>query len=382
MRSYRSGPRAVALALLVLSLLPALSAQESWLAAPGTTRSLDFYVCEHGITVDVLDAWPGAAPQSYTLVRHDDPVPEAPLVDAVIRVPARRIVSLATPVLAHLEALDAAGRLVGIDSGDYVYSAEIRRRVANGEITELGAGAQLDLERLIALQPDVVLMSVYAPDDPTLARIRAAGIPVVVFADWREADPLARAEWVRLVGLLVERDRTARRIMDTRRGAYAELRERVADALEADGGPRPTVMTNAPWQGSWPVPAGESYMARLLADAGARYLWAETEGSGSVFLDLEAVLGRAADADLWINGNAGWRSLADLRASDPRLTAFAPYRRATVYHYNRRVRDSGANDFWESGATRPDLLLADLVRILHPGILPDHELVYYRRLTR
>jgi iron complex transport system substrate-binding protein len=30
---------------------------------------------------------------------------------------------------------------------------------------------------------------------------------------------------------------------------------------------------------------------------------------------------------------------------------------------------------------RPDLILADLVAILHPDLLPDHEFVYYQHLA-
>jgi iron complex transport system substrate-binding protein len=51
-----------------------------------------------------------------------------------------------------------------------------------------------------------------------------------------------------------------------------------------------------------------------------------------------------------------------------------------MYHYIGRVRRWGANDFWESGAARPDLVLSDLIHVMHPELLPDHDLVYYRRL--
>lgn len=371
---------------LVLAAVP-LPSQDNGIrdgsvAGPSYTKSLNYTQCDHATIVEISNAWPEAPPLSYALVAQGDPAPDPGTFDAIIPVPVRRIVSLATPVLAHLADLGLADRVVGIDTGDYVYSDTIRRRLRAGEITELGAGAELDLERLIALDADVVILSVYGPDDPTLDRIRAADIPVVIFADWREADPLARAEWITLLGLLTDRSRRARSVFAERARAYTDLRDRVASELADRGGTdRPTIMANAPWQGSWPVPAGDSYIARLFADAGGSYLWQDEPGTGSMFLDLEAVLARAVDADRWINGNFGWRNLEDVARLDPRLTAFAPYRDGAVYHYNRRVRESGANDFWESGATRPDLVLADLVRILHPDLLPDHELVYYRRLT-
>ena len=341
-------------------------------------RGLDAVACDHVTTVSVTDAWDGAQPLAYALVPQGAPAPDPGAYDAVVRVPVRRVVSLATPVLAHLADMEALDTVVGVDSGAYIYNRDIRRRLQDGSIREVGAGADLDLERLIALDPDVVLVSVYGPDDPVVERIRAAGVPVIVFADWREADPLGRAEWGRLVGMLLGRSAGAEARFATRVDRYTRLRDRVAEAISQED--RPTIMTNAPWQGSWPVPAGDSYMARLFGDAGGAYLWADTTGTGSRFLDLETVLVRAADADVWINGNVGWRALDDVVAVDPRLATFAPFRNCAVYHNNGRVRPSGANDFWESGAARPDVVLEDLVRILHPALLPDHELVYYRRL--
>ncbi|MCA1755635.1 MAG: ABC transporter substrate-binding protein, partial [Spirochaeta sp.] len=97
-------------------------------------------------------------------------------------------------------------------------------------------------------------------------------------------------------------------------------------------------------------------------------------------IDLESVLARAADAEYWFNLNYDWNSRADVLKADPRLARFRSYQTRNMYHYNARMRDSGANDFWESGVGRPDLALADLVHIMHPDLLPDHSLVYYRKL--
>jgi iron complex transport system substrate-binding protein len=41
---------------------------------------------------------------------------------------------------------------------------------------------------------------------------------------------------------------------------------------------------------------------------------------------------------------------------------------------------SGANDFWESAVARPDVLLSDVIAILHPQLLQNHQLVYAKKL--
>jgi iron complex transport system substrate-binding protein len=44
------------------------------------------------------------------------------------------------------------------------------------------------------------------------------------------------------------------------------------------------------------------------------------------------------------------------------------------------LNDIGANDYWESGSVNPHLILADLITIFHPDLLPGHQLVYYKQL--
>lgn len=365
------------LAAAIFATAP-LPAQSSDLPLVTTTHTsaLNISADTRRVTVTVSDAWEGAPPLSYVVVPPGARRPEDESISAVVELPVRRIASLATPALAHLDDLGALERVVAVDELDYVYNRQVLDAAQAGRIVEVGGGADLNLERLIAAEPDVVIATAYGADDPTVSRIQAAGIPVVVYADWREHDPLARAEWIKLFGVLVERTTTAQKIFARRARRYEALADRVEQTVTH----RPSIMANAPWQGSWPVPAGNSYIARLFADAGGEYLWADRTGTGSRFLDLESVLSRGAAAEYWINLNVGWTERADVRGADSRLTAFAPYQSRQMYHHNARVRPTGANDFWESGAGRPDLVLADLVHILHPELLPGHELVYYRRL--
>ena len=341
-------------------------------------RVLDIeYRPEGGGVIRITDAWEGADELAYAVVPRGEAAASEEAYDEVIHLPVRRIVSLATPVIAHLRDLDALDRLVAVDTAAYVYDERVLDMIREGSVVEVGSGGSLDMETLISSSPDLVVASAFGPDDPALRRIRAAGIPFLVLADWRERSPLGRSEWVRLFGLLTGREGRAEALFAERERRYLELVDLTSALPPAD---RPTVMANAPWQGSWPVPGGDSYIAHLFADAGGRYIWADRGGAGSTFLDIETVLTDAVGADVWLNLNLSWRSRGDVVAADGRLAAFAPYRSGAMYHFNRRVRPSGANDFWESGATRPDLVLEDLISIFHPELLPNHRRHYYRRL--
>jgi hypothetical protein len=53
-------------------------------------------------------------------------------------------------------------------------------------------------------------------------------------------------------------------------------------------------------------------------------------------------------------------SKKDILSKDTRYGSFHAFRTGAVYNNNnRRVNDLGSNDYWESGAVNPQLVLAD-----------------------
>ena len=71
---------------------------------------------------------------------------------------------------------------------------------------------------------------------------------------------------------------------------------------------------------------------------------------------------------------------ADLLAADARYADFAAYQNGNVWNNDARTSAMGGNDYYESAVAHPELVLADLIKIFHPELLPDYELVYYRQL--
>lgn len=333
--------------------------------------------CDHAVILTVRDDRPGVATRSYALVRHDDPFVDDGSYDAVISVPVRRIAVLSSSILPHLDDLNVLDTLVAVDDRRRIYNERVLSRIEAGLLPEVGGGPRIDRERIVAARPDLVLYSPVGTEDATLAALDAAGIPVLHLADWREPTPLARLKWICVIGALYGRSAGAEQILRERSARYEELRELTR---QIPASRRPRVLVNAPWRGQWPVPSADSYVARFIEDAGGRYLWDDLDAAGTQFLDFESVVLRAAEADIWINLNAGWNAPGDLLAEDPRLASFRPFSSRRVYHYGARERSSGANDFWESGAAHPEIVLADLVRLFHPELLPEHRLFYYRSI--
>jgi iron complex transport system substrate-binding protein len=206
-------------------------------------------------------------------------------------------------------------------------------------------------------------------------KLREAGLPVVINAEWSEQEPLAMAEWIKFIALFFNREAEAEAIFNNIAEEYIRLKGRAAVVQD-----RPTVLTGAPFQGTWWMAGGRSFFARLLEDAGAVYLWNDNDDTGAIPLSFEAVYARAAYADFWIN-TGYWEHRVEALEEDPRFAEFRAYRAGTMYNNNNRVNGYGGNDFWESGRANPHLVLADLVAIFHPELLPGHEFVYYRKLN-
>jgi len=328
--------------------------------------------------VTVHTPWQNARqPLTYILVPRGQSRPKnLPANVVIVHTPVQRMVSLSTTYLPALEKLEQVETLVGVDEIKRVTMASVQQRFKAGKVTSLGEGPALSLERLLALEPDLVMT--FGVDGSSATghdRLLRAGIPVVINAEHLETTPLGRAEWLKFVALFYDREAAAEKIF-----SQIEQRYQAIARLAQSADDRPTVFTGLNLDGTWYMPGGQSYAAAYLRDAAANFLWADNTETGSLPLSIEAVLERAADADIWLNGRQSWMSRADILAEDPRYNNFRALRTGQVYNNNARLNAAGGNDYWESGLVNPDVILADLVKIFHPDLLPQHQLVYYRKI--
>lgn len=328
------------------------------------------------VAVEIRGPWQGSpAVFRYVLLPRDQPIPEGIDERNVVRVPVERIVCTSTTFLPALDMLQALDRLAGVSRVQDICSPTVLERIQSGHVQDVGPVTNVNREVLLELAPDVVFtFGVNEGDLTGFDPVIKAGIPVVVAADYMEETPLGRAEWIKFFALFVGKQSEADVIYQEIESRYQSL---VALAKTADH--RPTVMLESSYQGTWFIPGGRSYVARFLRDAGANYPWSDDQTQGSLRLGFEAVLEKSHDADFWLNTGT-WRSVRDAVDQDPRYLHFRPLAEGRTYNHNARTNAHGGNDFFETGPSRPDLVLADLIKIFHPELLPDHVLVWYRRL--
>lgn len=308
--------------------------------------------------------------------------------------PLQKIVCMSTSHVGFLDAIGAADAVVAVSGRDFVSSPSVRERIAQGLVAEAGYDAAPAYETLVSLEPDLVLCyAIGAGEDAFASRLRALGLRVFTLYEHLESHPLARAEYVRLFGALTGRMAAADSLFAVVSDQYriwtvdsgANIHDFAPEVGENgnSGANRPLfapehrrkVLVNLPYAGVWYIPGAESYMARLIRDAGGEVLGAEPGTTLSGMISLEKAYELSCEADFWLNAGTV-RSLEELRRENAAFASFPVAAPGRVYTNDRRSTEGGGNDFWESGAVRPDLLLKDLRTIFAGG--PADSLYYYR----
>ncbi|ORV10135.1 ABC transporter substrate-binding protein [Mycobacterium celatum] len=316
----------------------------------------------------VRQPYPNASPESYVLVRCGAPAPHLTgdlAHSQQITVPVTSLYSASTTHLGMLVELDRTDVVSGVATTANVVNPVLRQRIHAGKVAEYAPGGQVDVEAVVAAHPGVLVTA--GTDDPSYARLRDAGVDVLADAEWLEATPLGRAEWVKVFAALTGTEKKAGELYGKLRGDYGKVAEKAAAARPVE------VLSGTMHQGTWSMPAGGGYAGQLIVDAGGNYPWAGDTRTGSLQLNFESVYARAGHAPRWLV-TSDWTTLDDALAADIRYGELTAVRTGQVW--------TAGTDYWERGVARPDLVLADLVAILHPELGPGHEFVFYRQVTR
>ncbi len=331
---------------------------------------------KHYKVVTLLTPWNEATETfQYVLVQCGTPPPVDYPNAQLFEVPIRTIVTMSSTQLPHLVKLNRVDSLVGHTDFANVNTPAVRTLIDAGRLVAVGSGPDVNIEVVLEVDPDLLMpFGLGTPEQDAHPKLLEAGLPVAINAEYMETTPLGRVEWIKYMALFFNEEAQANLAFAETADRYNAMAKVARNVAE-----QPTAFTGIPRGDTWYMTGGNSYFARFLADAGARHLWAETDSTGTVPLSFEAVYDQALDGQFWFN-TSSWTTLADAVAADARLANFAAYQAGHIYNNNARLNENGGNDYWESGLANPDVLLADLIKILHPELLPEHELVYYRRL--
>ena len=325
--------------------------------------------------VEVLEPFKGAQEKlSYWLIPKTGIVPDSLKNSYIIRTPISSLVCTSTTHITPLDLLRESDKLIGFPSTRYVSSDLVRKQVENGTTREVGRDSNLNIEVMLDLNPEVLMTYSMTGDYSKLAPFEQAGMKVIQNAEYLEETPLGRAEWIKFMAAFFNKEKEADSIFQMIANNYNSTLGLVIKQPS-----HPTVFSGVVYGDTWFMPGGNSWAGKFFKDAGANFLWENTTESGSLELSFEAVYEKSHKAAYWI-GAANHFSLATLKGADQRYASFDAFSNNQVYTYNARQIPNGGNDYFESGFSRPDIVLNDLVKIIHPNLLPEHDLYYYRKL--
>ncbi len=338
-------------------------------------KGLEIYKYQGFSIVKVTNPWPQAKENfTYILQEKNGIIPDSLKQFTTIQIPIKSIVVTSTTHIPALELLGVENTLIGFPNTDYVSSEKTRKLIDARKVREVGSNESLNTEVLIDMKPDVIVSFGLNNSNPTLDNLRKSGLKVILNGDWTEHTPLGKAEWIKFFGTLYGLDSKANFVFSEIEKEYNTTLV-LAKKISA----KPTVLCGSMYQNQWNVPQGESWASLFLKDAQSDYLWATTKGTGSLPLPFEVILEKAQNADFWI-APGDFSSLKQMSDSNPHYKEFASFKNKKVYSYALNKGAKGGILYFELSPSHPDWVLKDLIKILHPELLPKHQLFFFKKL--
>jgi len=325
--------------------------------------------------VKVSNPWPEAnKTYTYILKAKNGIVPDSLKKNLTINVPIKNIVVTSTTHIPSLEMLGEENSLIGFPNLNYISSEKVRALIDAKKIKELGNNQSLNTEVIIDLQPEVIIGYGLDNSNPTLDNLEKNGLKVLLNGDWNEQTPLGKAEWIKFFGALYGKQEAANKIFTKIEEDYLKTLEIAKKATSS-----PTILAGDMFEDKWYLPQGTSWGCQLLKEAKGNYLWSKTTGTGSLSLSFETVLEKAKEADLWITSGQ-FSTLKEMIDSNPHYAQFSAFKNKNVYSFSGKKGKTGGVLYYELAPNRPDLVLKDIVKILHPELLTGYKPFFFEKL--
>ena len=329
----------------------------------------------HKLTV--FNPWQGAnnIELKYYLIPENQKIPNDIQDEIVIKTPVRKVICLSTTHVGFIDFLDETNKITGLGGTDYIYHQTLRNSLDEGKIIDIGSEQSLNLELIIALKPDILFIYGISENiTGKISELQKLGINVIIVSEYLESDPLGKAEWSKFFAVFFQKMELAEQKFKIIEEEYNKIKT-ITDTINS----KPGILINIPYKGTWYIPGGNSYFAKIISDAGGNYLWSDNKSNESFPVNFETVFSKQSKATYLLNPNSA-NSISEILQIEPRLQNFNCIKQKNIYNHNARINSKGGNDFWESGVVNPHIILKDLVKIFHPEILKNYEFYYYRKI--
>ncbi|MFN5444320.1 MAG: ABC transporter substrate-binding protein [Crocinitomicaceae bacterium] len=285
-----------------------------------------------------------------------------------IKFHSNSLISFSSTFIGLLDKLNELHRIKGVDNKNLIFNKEIIKKINNESIKELGSAETTSTKKIINTKSELILFSGFGHEFPNEKKLKKLNILCLPIYDWKETHPLGKAEWIKLFGLLTNKEKEANLYFENLKKRYQSIKQQYKNIK----------LSKLLFSGSligdfWYLPAGDSYMVKLFKDARINYVAQNSKGTGSVSKSFEYCLKNYKNANYWLNPNS--KSIKSLVAQNEKYRLFDALKQNT-YCYSHNP-----NLYWEKSAIEPDSLLMDLIQISHPELKLKRKLYFYKKLN-
>ncbi|GAA5083350.1 ABC transporter substrate-binding protein [Chryseobacterium ginsengisoli] len=289
------------------------------------------------------------------------------------QIPFKKIILLNASMAGYISELGAENLVIGVSSPEYIFSEKIQSLLKEGKIQNVGSEQKYDVEKIISLKPDAIFTNHIASFDNTYQLLKNNGIQVIFLDEYMEQKPLEKTAYIKLFGKLFGKDKEAETKYEEVEKNYNELKQL---ALKSKN--RPTVLANEMYGDVWYLPGGKTSVANFISDANANYVLKGNNEEKAVTMSFEEVFAKSNDVQYWVNAG-NHVSKKEMLSMNPFYSKLNVFNKGKIYVITGKEK-AKANDFFESGVVRSDLVLKDYIKIFHPELLPDYQLTYMKEL--
>lgn len=236
----------------------------------------------------------------YLIVPENSTVPNGLSEDiTVLQKPLENVYLVSTSAMDPILKLDAlsAVTLSGTSAENW-YLPEAKEAMENGEIFYAGKYSAPDYEFIVSANCGLAIENTMIYHTPEVKeQLEKFGIPVLVERSSYESDPLARMEWVKLYGILFDKEAEAETF-------FNEQVQRIRPLLEQDTTGKTAAFFSVTSNNLVTVRKSNDYVAKMMGMAGGEYIFSDLSDNGNnlatINLSLEEFYAGAKDADVLI----------------------------------------------------------------------------------
>ncbi|WP_051289346.1 ABC transporter substrate-binding protein [Chryseobacterium daeguense] len=289
------------------------------------------------------------------------------------QVPFKKVILLNASMAGYISEIGVEDKVIGVSSPEYIYSEKIQALLKQGKIQNVGSDQKYDVEKILSLKPDAIFTNHIASFDNTYQLLKNNGIQVIFLDEYMEQKPLEKAAYIKLFGKLFGKEKEANDKYTEVEKNYNDLKQLALKAKD-----KPKVLANEMYGDVWYLPGGKTSVANFISDANADYILQNNTDEKAITMSFEEVFAKSPDVKYWINAG-NHPSKKEMLSMNPFYAKLDVYNNGKIYVITGKERLQ-ANDFFESGIVRADLVLKDYIKIFHPELLPDYQLTYLKEL--